>query len=596
MASTLTWQQLKDLKPETLSHAADAWGAASRHADSARERIEGRMSGPLCKTQESEAAQAAIKRLKRLEDNYHYIHAESGLIRGTLDGLAAELTAQRKVLTQALDDAAALGYTVDDNGGVSYPADGKNEQTGEGYPGGTVYGEDGHFTPGSAAPSSGKHRLYQPGLGGADGKVKVPNPHYAKAREIANRISFAVLRARDADDRYSGALAKLKAAPGLAVDTNTWADLASDVDSVGASALPYIKEKLPLDKTPAERKVWWEHLTADERDEYVTAFPGLIGSLDGIPATARDDANRENLKFLIGKLEGRHDDLSKAQLDGMAGIQAKLDAGSNPPMFLLGIGDEGNGRAIVSYGNPDTAKNVSAYVPGLGTALDGDFADDTVRRAFQTAKGARKYDHSTASIVWLGYDAPGLTEVASTANADKGAPEYRSFMEGIQATNMHTDPHVTAIGHSYGSLVVGTAARQHGGIPGADDIVLLGSPGTGAQRADELNVDKGHVFSASAGNDPVSWLPGKESLLGPVQAVDSYMDEQRWFGRDPVSREFGAVRIESGDGPLPLYLSNEGPTPAHSGYFDPDRNPSAANNIAKIVAGRSDIVTTEDPR
>ncbi|WP_148088537.1 hypothetical protein [Streptomyces sp. PanSC9] len=48
--------------------------------------------------------------------------------------------------------------------------------------------------------------------------------------------------------------------------------------------------------------------------------------------------------------------------------------------------------------------------------------------------------------------------------------------------------------------------------------------------------------------------------------------------------------------PLPLYLSNEGPTPAHSGYFDPDRNPSAANNIAKIVAGRSDIVTTEDPR
>ncbi|MFD9098529.1 hypothetical protein [Streptomyces collinus] len=52
----------------------------------------------------------------------------------------------------------------------------------------------------------------------------------------------------------------------------------------------------PLDKTPAERKDWWDHLTADQRDEYVTAFPGLIDSLDGIPATARDDANRENLK------------------------------------------------------------------------------------------------------------------------------------------------------------------------------------------------------------------------------------------------------------------------------------------------------------
>ncbi|NEA46693.1 hypothetical protein G3I35_10465 [Streptomyces sp. SID10815] len=44
-------------------------------------------------------------------------------------------------------------------------------------------------------------------------------------------------------------------------------------------------------------------------------------------------------------------------------------------------------------------------------------------------------------------------------------------------------------------------------MPGADDIVLLGSPGTGAQRADELNVGKGHVFSASAGKDPVT-VPG----------------------------------------------------------------------------------------
>ncbi|WP_345670540.1 alpha/beta hydrolase [Streptomyces similanensis] len=590
----LTWQQLRDLKLETLSHAGDGWGAASRHADSGRERIEGEISGPLRKTQESEAAQAAVKRLRRLGDNYHYIQAECGLIRGTLDGLAAELTTQRRALTEALDDAAALGHTVDVNGAVTYPAGGKNEQTGQEYPGGTVYGEDGTFTPGSAAPSSGTNRLYQPGLGDVGGKVEVPNPHYAKAREIANSISLAVLRARSADDRYSAALAKLKAAAGLTVDAKTWADVASDTDSVSSSALPYLADRVPLDKTPAERKDWWDHLSADERDEYLSAFPGLIGGLDGIPATTRDDANRENLKLLIAQLGGRHDDVSKAQLEGMKGIQAKLDAGSNPPMFLLGIGDEGNGRAIVSYGNPDTAKNVSTYVPGLGTALDADFADDTVRRAFQTVKGARKYDQSTASIVWLGYDAPGLAEVASSGNAEKGAPDYRNFMEGVEATNEHKDPHITAIGHSYGSLLVGTAARQHGGIPGADDIVLLGSPGTGAQRADELNVGKGHVFSASAGNDPVTWLPGAHGLLGP--AVDTYMDDQRWFGRDPASKEFGAVRIESGDGPLPLYLSGEGPTPAHSGYFDPDRNPSAANNIAKIVAGRSDNVTTEVPR
>ena len=596
MASTLTWQQLRDLKLSELSDAADGWGAASRHADSAREQVDSRMSGPLAKTQESESAKAAVKQLKRLSNNYYYIQAESGLIRGSVNGLATELGTQRKHLIEALDDAASLGYTVNENGSIGYPAGGESGLTGEEVPGGTAYGGNGRFDSSNPSPSSGKEGLYQQGMGNSGAQFKSPNPHYAKAKDVADRLTYAVLRAQEIDVRYCGALEKLKAAPGLDVDTKTWADVASDIDTVDASATPYLKDKIPLDKSPAERKAWWDHLTADQREEYLSAFPSLIGNLDGVPAEFRDDANRENLKVLIAKLEGQHDDLSKTQLEGLKGIQEKLDEGSSPPMFLLGVGDEGNGRAIVSYGNPDTSKNVSAYVPGLGTTLNGDFADDTVRRALQTQKGAYKYDHSTASVVWLGYDAPGFTEVASTADADTGAPAYRSFMEGIEATNENKTPHITAIGHSYGSLLVGTAAREHGGIPGVSDIVLLGSPGTGAQTAGELNVGKGHVFAASAGNDPVSWLPAKSSLLGPAPAIVNSLDDERWFGRDPTSKEFGATRIESGDGPLPLWLSGDGPTPAHSGYFDPDRNPSAANNIAKIVAGRSDHIKAEEPR
>ena len=596
MASTLTWQQLRDLKLSELSDAADGWGAASRHADSAREQVDSRMSGPLAKTQESESAKAAVQRLKRLSNNYYYIQAESGLIRGSVDGLATELATQRRHLIEALDDAASLGYTVNENGSIGYPAGGGSGLTGEEVPGGTAYGGNGRFDSSSPSPSSGKEGLYQQGMGDSGAQFKSPNPHYAKAKDVADRLAYAVLRAQEIDVRYFGALEKLKAPPGLDVDTKTWADVASDIDSVDASATPYLKDKIPLDKSPAERKAWWDHLTADQREEYLSAFPGLIGNLDGVPADVRDEANRENLKVLIAKLEGQHDDLSKTQLEGLKGIQEKLDEGGSPPMFLLGVGDEGNGRAIVSYGNPDTSINVSAYVPGLGTTFNGDFADDTVRRALQTQKGAYKYDHSTASIVWLGYDAPGFTEVASTADADKGAPAYRSFIEGIGATNENKNPHITAIGHSYGSLLVGTAAREHGGIPGVDDIVLLGSPGTGAQAASELNVGKGHVFAASADNDPVSWLPAKSSLLGPAPAIVNSLDDERWFGRDPTSKEFGATRIESGDGPLPLWLSGDGPTPAHSGYFDPDRNPSAANNIAKIVAGRSDHIKAEEPR
>ena len=137
-------------------------------------------------------------------------------------------------------------------------------------------------------------------------------------------------------------------------------------------------------------------------------YPDQIGNLDGIPALVRDAANRDNLQLLIGKLEGAGRREVGDAVGGAAGDRPAVGGGAQPPMFLLGIGDEGNGRAIVSYGNPDTARNVSAYVPGLGTSLDEDFAKNDLKRARDTAIGAAAMnpDSSTASIVWLGYDAP----------------------------------------------------------------------------------------------------------------------------------------------------------------------------------------------
>lgn len=469
-APGLTWQRLRDLKLSELTDAADGWRAASAFADAARERVDGDMGGRLAKTQNSESARSAVKRLKRLSENYHYIHTETGLIRGALDGLASELGSPQRRLREALEDAASLGYTVNDNGSIVYPAGGKNELTGDALPGGTVVGNNGLIGAGNPALYRDANGMLDPALGPGAPALKSPNPHHAKAQDVADRLAHAMREAHEIDARYSSALNKLKAAPGLTVDTKTWADVGSDADAVSQAAQKYLEKHLPLDKSPAERKEWWDHLSKEQREEYLSAFPGVIGNLDGIPALARDEANRENLQLLIGQLGVKHDDASREMLGGLKGIQEKLEEGGEPPMYLLGIGDEGNGRAIIAYGNPDTADNVSAYVPGLGTKLDADFAGGTVNRALQTALGAHHFDQSsrTSSIVWLGYDAPQTTpgdlasgnSVMFTNDAEAGAPGYNAFMEGISATHEGGNPHVTAIGHSYGSLTVGLAAQE----------------------------------------------------------------------------------------------------------------------------------------
>ncbi len=122
MSAVLTWQRLRDLKLSELDDAGDGWGAVSERADANRVRVEAEMTGALLKTQESESARSAARRLKRLGRNYEYIHTECGLIRSTVNGLSHELSAPQRRLKEALDDAASLSYTVHNDGSVTYPA------------------------------------------------------------------------------------------------------------------------------------------------------------------------------------------------------------------------------------------------------------------------------------------------------------------------------------------------------------------------------------------------------------------------------------------------------------------------------------------
>ncbi|MFI1392893.1 alpha/beta hydrolase [Streptomyces griseoaurantiacus] len=597
----LSLDQLRDLKLSQLTEQAREWADISNRAYASRERVTKEIVSDLSETQKSEASFFAVVRLGRLANNYQYIHTECGLVAASLNGLAEELAPLQRTLLNALDDAKQAGFEVFDDGSVRYPAAkaGDTELLGD-----TVSGNSGFFSQAMGSATA----------------LATQNPNALRAQGIADAIAGALSQATEIDEQYAQALRRLKAEEGLDVTESTWADVSGDATAVHSAADDVLKENIPTDRPQAERKEWWDNLSDAERVEYLAVYPDVIGNLDGIPAVARDEANRLYLPQLMGELAAKGDEDSMTKLAGLKEIDAQLQTAGEPPMYLLGVGDEGNGRAIVSYGNPDAAKNVSSYVPGLNTKLDAEFATDphsTMRRAYDTAVAARQNDPSSASIVWLGYDAPqSATEVMSEENAERGASAYDGFMSGISATNENADPHITAIGHSYGSLTVGKATQEPGGIPGVDDIVLVGSPGVGVNSAEDLGVAKDHVWVGAADNDVVTHLPSKSEVAGgvfggavagiPGAVVGSWLGDPDgddvWFGKDPASSDFGANRFQAGDGPFILNpefpdVRNSGiDFGAHSQYFNPEKDQVSTANIGAIVAGDYQRVIREDSR
>jgi hypothetical protein len=219
----------------------------------------------------------------------------------------------------------------------------------------------------------------------------------------------------------------------------------------------------------------------------------------------------------------------------------------------------GDGRAAIAVGDVDTADHVAFLVPGLDARLRESLpglvasADVLVSEAGRVAAAT-----TTAAVAWLGYDAPSLRNVFSDDAAEAGADLLAADVMAVQASR-YVVPHLTVIGHSYGSTTTGTALRDH--VTGVDDAVLVGSPGANVENASALHVPPGHVYVGASSRDPVS-----------------YTDR---FGLDPTHERFGAVRFQAEDTTRNSWRAD---IDDHSKYFEPKTESMA--NIVQIVLGR----------
>ncbi|MBT2368071.1 hypothetical protein J7E88_22825 [Streptomyces sp. ISL-10] len=596
--------------PSEFEEAADGYRSKSEMAQTAKDHIENTVATGMRKVLRGQAAETTQKQLRALAENFLYIQTECGVISTALNGFAFDMAAAKRKLDAAIEDARADGCTVNPDGSVTYPA-GKKPGDEKITDGGTVAGSAGGSQTSDALERQAANIH--------------PNPNYGKAMAYANRIADALKEATDADAKWAPKIRALKADDDLTVSARDWTDVTSDTSGVRKAADPYLDtiKGPPKSDWPQDNARWWNGLSEEERAAYVFMNPASVGALDGLPADVRDDANRtvlaeergaqqakvdawlkkepEHYKPYISPITGREVkgamvpteewkewNEKKEQLEnglkGMDAIQSRFDTytSENKRPYLLGFDDNNLGHAIVSIGNPDTADNVVTYVPGTFAKLES--IDGDIRRAELLQDQAERTDpsRSTASIVWLGYDAPQsiMTDATETKWADEAQEPLSNFVHGIQEAN-GGEVKQTLLGHSYGSLVAGQTLRDNLDLP-VDNAIMVGSPGVGVDHAKDLNIPADHVWAATAKNDLINLAPppaGPLAPLNPEAYMELFDDHSIVHGTDPVSDEFGGRVFDVPDGKLPG--AGWEMMPAHSQYWEE----KPLRSLANIVTG-----------
>ncbi|MFI9809624.1 alpha/beta hydrolase [Streptomyces sp. NPDC052301] len=253
-----------------------------------------------------------------------------------------------------------------------------------------------------------------------------------------------------------------------------------------------------------------------------------------------------------------------AAADGDEHRAAADRALASPSRHLLTFDGRGPGRATEVLGDLPRADRIAVLVPGSDTSLDTYPRFHQAAAALYTDLSRRAAPHARVAVVaWLGYRTPATvsTTVTTTDRADEAAPRLRAFVRHLRAT-APARAHISLLCHSYGSVVCGRAA------PGtaADDIALVGSPGTGADSATALHTGA-RIWAARGSDDWVGHVPHLSAhLFGTTLG----------FGTDPVSHAFGARVFDAADAD-------------HSGYFTPGS--ASLANLARITLGETSEVT-----
>ena len=380
------------------------------------------------------------------------------------------------------------------------------------------------------------------------------------------------------------------------INTDTYTD--GDKKDNKVAGVPDHPKK---DWTPSQVAAWWNSLTEKQQKHLIDHCPDEVRHLDGLPASARDRANRHALNgytdahgdYQKGALEKAKEEADKAQREYNKALadetsaakkgtpnapaslnhlpdgklqQAKqrldiakeayhdllaIDTQTNnlerykkghAPAYLLDFNyDEKYKRttAIVSSGNPDTATHVSTTVPGIGTNVRGDlgYYMDFNDRLRQQTAHAGVDPGNVATISYLGYVAPKNSGVDIVQAADIGYAERGAPKLARFEEGLRAS--ANANGHAFTNTLIG---HSYGSTTSGRSMTLV-APGTVDRfimaGSPGAGADTIDAYNVPPDNVYVSAIPRSDS----VQNLNPYTSSG--YGSDP--RYLDGITHLSGD-------------------------------------------------
>jgi pimeloyl-ACP methyl ester carboxylesterase len=340
-----------------------------------------------------------------------------------------------------------------------------------------------------------------------------------------------------------------------------------------------------LANPPVARDVslWWTAMDLEHRRAVLAASPQLVGNLEGVPYVTRDIANRQYLDATISDLNGviassesgrTIIDNAKRQLVMLDAISTALGTNKSVPnRTLLSLDVDGQGKAAIVLGDLRTADYVSYLVPGMFFSIEnqmGDWTDAAARLHEESLSWLELFgerDSTVATVAWIGYQTPNLTNVGGITLAEEGRDSLANALTGLESIRGADQPYISVVAHSYGSTAALLALQEYDFE--IDALALVGSPGSPAKSVDDLHVRDNNVWVGEAPWDPI-----------PNSA---------YFGSDPGAPSYGARVMGVGGGTDVITGEALLASSGHNEYFA--AGTESMRNFALISIGRGQYVT-----